>query len=62
MATITIDSLEYDLEELSEEAKELITKLQLADEEIKSLQTRLEMLGNARNAYVDAYMIALFKK
>ena len=54
MATITIDNVEYDLAELSEDAKAQIQALQATDRKIAEAQQDLAILQTARNAYAMA--------
>ena len=54
MTTITIDDVEYDLAELSEEAKAQIQALQATDRRIAEAQQDLAILQTARNAYAMA--------
>ena len=54
MTTITIDDVEYDLAELSEDAKAQIQALQATDRKIAEAQQDLAILQTARNAYAMA--------
>lgn len=54
MATINIDGIEYNLEELSDGARAQLASMQLADQKIAQLQADLAMLQTARNAYAQA--------
>ena len=61
MATITIDGKEYDVDKLSDEAKNQLGALQFSDAEIQRLQAQLAMMQTARVAYANALKIALEK-
>ncbi len=51
MVSITIDGVEYDAEQLSENAKAQLTSLQECDSKIRQLQAELAMVQTARIAY-----------
>lgn len=59
MPIITIDNKEYDTDKLSDEAKNQLVNVQLADQEIQRLQVRLAIAQTARNAYAQALNAAL---
>ena len=59
MAKITIDNVEYDTDNLSEQAKQQLQMLQFADQEIVRLKTQLAIAQTARNAYANALKQAL---
>ena len=52
--TITIDGKEYAPDELSDNAKEQIASMKIADERIAQLQSELAIAQTARNAYARA--------
>ncbi|KUJ72456.1 DUF6447 family protein [Thiomicrospira sp. WB1] len=51
---ITIDGKEYNLDKLSDEAKNQLTSLRVTDQEISRLQTQIAIAQTARNAYAKA--------
>jgi len=51
MNTVTIDGATYNLDELSDDAKEHLTSLRFVDKEITELNLRLAAMQTARNAY-----------
>lgn len=51
---ITIDGIEYNLEELSESAQSQVTNLRVTDQEIARLQQQLAIYQTARTAYARA--------
>ena len=52
--TITINDKEYNLDDLSDNAKAQLGSLQLTDQEIIRLQQQLAIAKTARNAYAQA--------
>lgn len=54
MTEITIDNIKYDLDTLSDKAKQEFANLQVTDQEMQRLQTMLAIAGTARNAYAAA--------
>lgn len=54
MATVTIDQVEYDLDDLTEEAKAQLQALQVVDRKLQELQETAAILQTARNAYSQA--------
>ena len=52
--TITINNKEYNLDDLSDNAKAQLGSLQLTDQEIIRLQQQLAIAQTARNAYAQA--------
>ena len=52
--TITIDDQAYDLDSLSQGAKQQLANLRVADREIARLQMQLALAQTARNAYAQA--------
>jgi hypothetical protein len=54
MKKITIDSQDYNLESLSDDAKAQLTSLQFVDQELLRLQMQIAALQTARNTYAQA--------
>lgn len=52
--SITIDGTEYNLGELSDNAKAQVTNLRVTDQEIARLQQQLAIYQTARKAYARA--------
>jgi len=59
MTTITIDNQNYDLETLSDEAKNQLVSLQFVDAELQRLNAQAAVLQTARLAYANALKNAL---
>jgi cell division protein ZapA (FtsZ GTPase activity inhibitor) len=59
MTTITIDNQNYELETLSDEAKNQLVSLQFVDAELQRLNAQAAVLQTARVAYVNALKAAL---
>lgn len=59
MTTITVDNKTYELDLLNEEAKQQLSNLHSADQEIQRLQVQLAIVQTARNAYANALNMAL---
>lgn len=51
MPTITIDNIDYDTEQMSEDALANLRSIQFVDSELATLQARIAALNTARNAY-----------
>lgn len=51
MTVIKIDDKEYDLDQLSDEAKAQLTSLQFVDSELQRLGAQVAVLRTARMAY-----------
>jgi len=51
--TITIDNKEYEIAQLSEEHRNVINHMQIADQEIARLQTMIAILTTGRQAYIN---------
>ncbi len=51
MAKVTIDGKEYDLDSISQKAKENIASVQFAQEEINKLNAQIAVYKTALNAY-----------
>jgi hypothetical protein len=54
MSSINIDGKEYQLEDLSDNAKAQLESMQLTDQKIAQLQADIAMVQTARNAYAKA--------
>jgi hypothetical protein len=54
MPTITIDNKEYELDDLSKDAKAQIDSIVLCDRKLAELQSEAAIVQTARNAYVAA--------
>jgi len=52
--TLTIDGTDYNLADLSDEAKSQVTNLRVTDQEIARLQQQLAIFQTARTAYAQA--------
>jgi hypothetical protein len=61
MNKVTIDDIEYDLDKLSEEAKNQLVSLQYVDQELQKLNAQAAVLQTARMAYAEALKEALPK-
>jgi hypothetical protein len=59
MTTITIDNKPYELDSLSDEAKQQLQSLQYCDAELARLQAQAAVLQTARVAYSKALQAAL---
>jgi len=59
MPTITIDNKNYDLDSLSDEAKQQLQMLQITEAEIGRLNAQLAIAQTARIAYANALKAAL---
>ncbi|MEI6744643.1 MAG: DUF6447 family protein [Methylococcaceae bacterium] len=59
MTTIKIDDKDYDLETLSDEAKNQLVSLQFVDTELQRLNAQTAVLQTARLAYANALKDAL---
>lgn len=54
MTTIRIDEIDYELEQLSDEARAQLTSMQFVDGELVRLQAKVAAMQTARNAYANA--------
>ena len=61
MASVTIDGKEYNLDDLSNTAKEQLASLQFAQNEIKRLEGKLAIFKTAASTYSNALKIELEK-
>lgn len=59
MTTITIDNKEYDLDKLSDHAKEQLASVQFCDHELRRLQFQAAAYQTARKAYAKALRVEL---
>jgi cell division protein ZapA (FtsZ GTPase activity inhibitor) len=59
MTTITIDEQEYELDNLSDDAKAQLASIQFVDAEIARLQSQSAVLQTARVAYAAALKTSL---
>lgn len=60
--TITIDGTEYNLANLSDNAKAQVTNLRVTDAEIEKLKQQLAIFQTARTAYANALKAELPEK
>jgi len=60
--TVTIDGTEYNVADLSENAKQQVANLQVTDAEIEKLKQQLAIYQTARTAYARALGGELPKK
>ena len=54
MTKITIDEKDYDVDDLSDEAKAQVVSLNFVDAELNRLQLKIAAMQTARNAYATA--------
>ena len=54
MTKITIDEKDYDVDDLSDEAKAQVVSLNFVDAELSRLQLKVAAMQTARNAYATA--------
>ena len=54
MTKITIDEKDYDVDDLSDEAKAQVVSLNFVDAELNRLQLKVAAMQTARNAYATA--------
>lgn len=59
MAIIKIDNQSYDIETLSDDAKNQLASLQFVDAELQRLQAQAAVLQTARATYANALKAAL---
>jgi len=62
MPIVKIDEKEYDIDQLSDEAKQQLGSLQFVDAELQRLNAQAAVLQTARIAYVKALQEALPKQ
>tara|TARA_B100000214_G_C23664680_1_gene489043 strand:- start:84 stop:269 length:186 start_codon:yes stop_codon:yes gene_type:complete len=51
MASVTIDDKEYDLDQISDKAKNLLNSVQFAQSEIQRIQSQLALIKTAASVY-----------
>lgn len=56
MPTIKINNINYETDNLSQEAKQHLQMLSITESEIKRLQVQLAITQTAKNAYVQAFV------
>lgn len=61
MPLITIDDIEYNTEDLTDNGKAQLASLQFLDVQMKKLQSEIAVYTTARNAYVAALKADLEK-
>ena len=54
MATVTIDNVDYDLEQLTDNARAQLGSIQAVDQKLAQLQAEAAILQTARTAYASA--------
>jgi len=59
--TLTIDGTEYNIADLSDDAKQQIANLRVADAELERLKSQIAIVQTARNTYARAVAEALPK-
>ena len=59
--TVRIDDVDYKIDELSEEAKKLITTIQFVDQQLNQLQNEFAVSDTARIGYLNALQKELAK-
>jgi len=59
MTTIKIDNIEFDFDNLSDQAKAQLVSLQFCDQKLQRLQVKAAALQTARIAYAKALQAAL---
>jgi hypothetical protein len=59
MPAIKIDNQDYELDQLSAEAKAQLGAIQFCDQELARMQTHAAALQTARNAYLQALKASL---
>ena len=62
MKTITIDGKEYELDDLSKDAKAQVDSIVMCDRKLAELQSEAAIVQTARNAYVAALQDLLPKE
>ena len=59
MPTITIDDKEYNLDDLSNQAKEQLASIQFVQSEMKKLESQMAVYKTANAAYTSALKAAI---
>lgn len=62
MSQITINNTAYNISDLSDEAKQQLSNIQLVDAEINELNKKIAIFQTARAAYVNALVAAVETK
>lgn len=62
MTHVTIDGRQFDLDTLSGEARQQAANIQVIDQEMARLKTRMQIYQTARNAFAVALQQALPKE
>jgi hypothetical protein len=62
MPKITVDGIEYNTEDLSENGKAQLASLQFLDVQMKKIQSEIAVYQTARNSYVAALKSELENK
>jgi prefoldin subunit 5 len=59
MTTLKFNNIDYDVDTLSKEAKDLLVSLQFCDQELQRMQAQAAALQPARQTYAKALQAAL---
>jgi hypothetical protein len=59
MTTLKFNNIDYDVDTLSKEAKDLLVSLQFCDQELQRMQAQAAALQTARQTYAKALQAAL---
>ena len=59
MTTLKVNNVDYDMDTLSKEAKDLLVSPQFCDQELQRLQAQAAALQTARQTYAKALQAAL---
>jgi phage host-nuclease inhibitor protein Gam len=59
MPKITVDSVDYNTEDLTDNGKAQLASLQLVEVQMKKLQNEISVYQTARNSYVAALKVEL---
>ena len=62
MTTVTIDGVEHDIEALSDDQKNVMGHVQIADQEIARMHQLIAVLTTGRQAYINELGQALNKE
>jgi len=61
MAKISIDGIEYESDTMSQESRQQLDMLVMAEQKVRQLQAEIAMLQTARQAYATALKASLLK-
>jgi cell division protein ZapA (FtsZ GTPase activity inhibitor) len=61
MATLTINDKTYNLDDLGDEAKNLLNNIRYAETKLRDIQSESAVIQTARNSYVQALNAAVEK-